>query len=109
MTDQPPEKLSLLEGTVWLYRNVKFMHGTQEFGAGDHMIVEHVTGNEEDVVVIQEGGKAKVKRLVKHLEIQTSSLGVPATSTVSHSLADVDTDTERRLLGIYKRFPKQAA
>jgi len=31
MTDQPPEKLSLLEGTVWLHRNVKFMHGTQDW------------------------------------------------------------------------------
>jgi hypothetical protein len=109
MTDQPPEKLRLLQGTAWLYRNVKFMHSTQELGAGDHMIVEHVSGNEEDVVVIQEGGKAKVKRVVKHLEIQPSSPAVPATSTVSHSLADVDADTERRLLAIYKRFPKQAA
>ena len=109
MADQPPEKLRLMDGTVWLYRNVKFMHGTQELGAGDHMVVEHVTGNEEDVVVTQEGGKAKVKRLVKHLEIQASSPGVHAPSTVSHSLADVDVDTERRLLAIYKRFPKQAA
>jgi len=74
------------------------------------MIVEHVTGNEEDVVVIQEGRKTKVKRLVKHLEIQTSSPGMLATSTVSHSLADVvDADNERRMLAIYKRFPKQAA
>jgi len=109
MADRPPEKLRLMDGTAWLYRNVKFVHGTQELGAGDHMIVEHVTGNEEDVVVIQESGKSKIKRLVKHLEIQTSSPAVSATSTVGHSLADVDADTERRLLAIYKKFPKRAA
>jgi len=107
MADQPAEKLKLDDGTVSLYRNVKFMHGTQELGAGDHMIVQHVTGDEEDIVVIQEGGKAKVKRLVEHLEIQTSSPAVPATGTVGHSFADVDADTEKRLLAIYKMFPEQ--
>ena len=107
MADQPAETLKLVDGTVSLYRNVKFMHGAQELGAGDHMIVQHVTGSEEDVVVIREGRKPRVKRVVQHLEIQTSSPAVPATTTVSRSLADLDEDTEKRLLAIYKMFPSK--
>ena len=85
------------------------MTGTQELRA-DHMIVEqHVTGNREDVVIIQESGRPKVKRLVQDLGIRTSSPAVPATSAVTNSFADLDADTEKRLLAIYRMFPAQAA
>ena len=61
MMDKPPEKLTLPDGTVSLYRDTKFMAGTQEVRSGDHMIVQHHTGNEEDVVVVKVDGKDRVK------------------------------------------------
>ena len=53
-TDDPlAEKLTLSDGTVSLHRDAKFMHGTEEMCAGDHTIVQYVTGSEEDVVAAQ--------------------------------------------------------
>jgi hypothetical protein len=74
------EILKVADGTVRLRRNVKFMNGTQETGAGDRMIVEHLIGNEEAVVIIQENGKQKVKRLVP----QSTTVG-PALSQVEEA------------------------
>ena len=56
------------------------MHGTEEMGAGDHMIVQNLIGNEEDVVIIRKGEEFKIKRLEPQLETTTSSPAVPATS-----------------------------
>ena len=105
MDDPLAEKLTLSDGTVSLYRDAKFMHGTEEMGAGDHMIVQYVTGNEEDVVIIREGEEFKIKRLVPQLEIRTSSPAMPVNSRGGYSLANVDADTEKRLLARYKMFP----
>ena len=111
MSDQQAtEKLVLADGTVSLYRNVRAMIGAEEVTSVDRMIVDHITtGGEEDVVVIQESGKPRIKRVVQHLQIQTLSQAVPTTGGVAYSFADVDTDTEARLLAIYKMFPQESA
>lgn len=105
MADKPPEKLTLADGTVLLYRDTKFMVGTQEVGSGDHMIVQHHTGNEEDVVVVKIDGKDRVKRVVRQMQIQSpSSPALDSRVTFGSSLADLDEKTEKRLLAIYKMF-----
>ena len=93
--EQPPETRELSDATLTLWRGCKFMHGAQQMGTGDHMLVKHkMTGNEEDVVVIQEGGKQRVKRVVHHIEFP-SGRG-------SYSFADLSEDNEKRLLAIQR-------
>lgn len=104
------EKLKLPDGTVSLQRNVQLRYSPTESGVGDHMIVQHVTGNEDNVVVTKAGGTRKVRRVVMHMDIATSSTPAMPAMTGSHfSLEDVDEDDERRLLAVYDMFPKEAA
>jgi hypothetical protein len=105
MADGLAENLTLADATVSLYRDIKFMNGTKEIGSGDRMVVQYLTANEEDVVIVHEGAEPQIKRLVPQVEITTSSLAVPATSRGGFSLAAVDAETEKRLLAIYKMFP----
>ncbi|HLH10153.1 MAG TPA: hypothetical protein VKW78_23160 [Terriglobales bacterium] len=91
---EPDKQLSLSDGTVRLYTNVKFLEGTKEICSGDHMIVQHVTGRDEDVVILREDGKATVKRIVLKMEFPSGRGGV--------SFADLDAKDVERLLAIYK-------
>lgn len=98
--EQAPETLELSDATLTLWRGCKFMYGTQQTASGDHMLVKHkMPGYEEDVVVIQEGGKQRVKRVVHHIEFP-SGRG-------SYSFADLSEESEKRLLAIYKMFKKK--
>jgi hypothetical protein len=106
MTDKAPEKLTLSDGTVLLYRDTKFMVGMQEVGSGDHMIIEHNLGNQEDVVVLKIDGKNKVKRVVRQMQVRSpSSPALDSTVTFGSSFADLDAQAEKRLLAIYNMFP----
>lgn len=107
MTEKPPETLSLADGNVTLYRNTKLMVGTQEVGSGDHMIVEHLTGNQDDVMVVKEDGKDRVKRVVRQMQVQSPpSPALDSRVTFGSSLAALDEKNENRLLAIYKMFDK---
>jgi len=103
--NQPDETLTFPDGTASLLRNVKFMVGGQEIGVGDHMIVKlPATGHQDDVVVIQEGGKQRVKRRMGSMRIQSASGAVPGSATFGSVLEDLEAGTEERLLEIYKMF-----
>ena len=105
MSNQPDETLKLADGTVSLYRKVKFMQGATEVAVADHMIVQHVTGNEDDVVVLTENGNPTVKRLVPQLEISVPPPAVGGSSSRGgFSFAALPADEEKRLLAIYKMF-----
>lgn len=105
MANQPDETLKLADGTVSLYRKVKFMQGATEVAVADHMIVQHVTGNEDDVVVLTENGKPTVKRLVAQLEISVPPPAVGGSSSRGgFSFAPLPAEEEKRLLAIYKMF-----
>ena len=109
-SDKLPETLSLADRTVALYRNTKFMVGTQEVGSGHHMIVQHRTGNTAEVMVVNEDGTDRVKRIVRQMRVQSpSSPALSDTVTYGISLADLDEKTEKRLLEIYKMFAKESA
>ncbi len=108
MTDNAAaETRKLVDGEVSLYRNVKWMDGPKEVAVGDHMIVQHITGNADDVVVLNEAGKLRVKRLVTHMVISTSSPAVPASAKFPQSFAELPDAEEKRLLAIYNLFPKK--
>jgi hypothetical protein len=109
MAEKPTEKLKLADGTVSLQRDIQLKYSPTETGVGDHMIVQHVTGTEENVIIIKTAGKPRVKRLAMHMDVAPSTPAVPSLTAVSHSLEDVDQDDEKRLLAIYDMFPKQAA
>ncbi len=87
------------------------MHGAQEIGTGDHMIVEdRQIGNTEDVVVVKVDGEPRVKRVVQQMNIQMPSSPIlDSTVTFGNSLAEVGEEAEKRLLAIYKMFPATTA
>jgi hypothetical protein len=106
VTDQSPEQRELTDGTgsVLLFRNVKFKHGAKELGTGDRMLLKYRTGEQEDVVVIREGGSPKVKRAMSQLEIQAGTAATNAMSSGGYTLEDVDTADEKRLMAAYSMF-----
>jgi hypothetical protein len=95
-------------GEGYLTRNVRVERGRQVV-TGDYMVLNYKSGEREDVLVIDESGKRKVKLFDDGLGAITSSPAVNATLTISGGLVDVDADTEKRLLEIYDRFPTAAA
>jgi hypothetical protein len=73
------------------------------------MTVRHITGNKEDVIVTKAGGTLKLKRLVMHMDISSSTPAVHAITGFHFSLADLEEADEKRLLAIYAMFPKHTA
>ena len=106
MTENGAEMLKFPDGEVSLYRNTKWMDGAKEVAVGDHMTVRYITGNEDDVVVLNAAGKQTVKRLVTHMVVQTPSPGVVA-CTYPQSFDELPDDTQERLLAIYRLFPQK--
>ena|SRR5258708_1542492 len=99
-----PDEIRFPDATAILSRGVKFTPPVQGLSGGDRMILRLDTGPEEDFMIVQVGGQPKVKRVVQKLEIQTGSPATAATSRVVHDLADVNAETEKRALAIYKKF-----
>jgi len=100
------EELKIPNATATLSRGVRFIPPVQGLTGGDRLIVREDTGHEDDFMVVQEGGQSKVKRVVQKLEIQTGSPATTATSRVVHDFADVNAETEKRALAIYKKFAR---
>ena len=71
---------------------------------GDHMIIQHVTGHEDDVFVFRLDGKRHVGRKVLKMSIQSSSPAIPAATSIYPEVADVEPDEEKKLLDIYDNF-----
>jgi|HubBroStandDraft_6_1064221.scaffolds.fasta_scaffold427963_2 hypothetical protein len=93
-------------GKTTLVRGFKLMNGEQVVAVGDHLIVEHNTGNSDDCFIFQEKGQPKVKRLQMQMVISTPSPAVPASSAFGATLVDVPAADEKRLLAIYRTFSK---
>jgi hypothetical protein len=93
-------------GKVTLVRGFKLMNGKQVVAVGDHLIVEHNTGESDDCFVFREKGKPKVKRLEMQMVISTPSPAIPASSAFGGTLVDLTEADEKRLLEIYKTFSK---
>jgi hypothetical protein len=107
--DKQAEKVKLADATVSLLRDVELKFSPTESSVGDHMTVQHVTGNKEDVIITRADGTLKIKRLVMHMDISSSTPAVPSVAAFHFSLADLAEADEKRLLTIYEMFPKHAA
>jgi hypothetical protein len=109
MAHKPDVEIKLDDGGEgYLTRDVRVERG-RIVVTGDHMVLHHKNGSREDVLVIEESGKRKVKLFDDGLGAITSSPAVNATLTISVGLVDGDAETEKRLLEIYDRFSKAAA
>jgi hypothetical protein len=104
--DKPAEKLRLPDGsgTVSLMRDVTLKFSPTESDVGDRMIVQYVSGNEENIVAVKGAGVTRLKRLVTHMDISSPTAAVPAMTSFHFSLADLDEADEQRLLKIYEMF-----
>lgn len=109
MSEKPVETLKLPDAVISLRRRVELKYSPTESEVGDHMTVQHITGSEENVVVTKGGGQPKLKRLVMHMDIASSSPALPAMTGFHFSLADLAEEDEKQLLKIYNMFPKEAA
>jgi hypothetical protein len=106
MAEPSEEKLKLADAEVTLTRNVQLKTGAQQWGTGNHMVVEHFLGNREDVMIVSQDAEIKVKRLVPKIDFTSSSPHTSTTSRAYHDFADVKPEDEKRLLAIYNKFAK---
>lgn len=83
------------------------MHAGKVEQTADHMIVSHLTGNQEDVLIFSDAGQLSAKRLVRKMDFPTPvSAYSPVTAIPGHDLASLSADDEKRLLAIYEMFSK---
>jgi len=97
---EPDKKLTLSNGTVSLYKHVQFKDGEKLVCTADRMVVEHLTGNEEHVVILREKGTLIVKRLVLQIEVGSGGRGGGA------SFADLGEEAVERYLALYAQVSK---
>ena len=101
-----PEVSTEIDRNVSVYRNVKFMRAGQE-RTGDRMVVMHInSGSDENVVILEEEGRLSVKVLERKMEISVMTLSSGPTRSYWAGDKDLDEDSEKRLLAIYKKFQR---
>lgn len=97
-------KFPLAEATLYLGEHLND-DGTA-FPA-DRMVVQHVTGNQDDVLIFKRGGKHRVGRVKLSMDIGSTTPAVPASVTFEHSVEEIPSDDEKNLLAIYDEFDKR--
>jgi len=86
------------DSTVSIYHAAKRV----ENDLCDRMVVQHFTGNQEDVVIYKQSGQRRVGRLRMQLKmIPGSSPAIPVSTFGAESLEPVDPRDEERLLAIF--------
>ena len=100
------ETINLSDATVKLRRGVPVMWGAEK-RIGSHMIIDYRLGNTKEVLIVEDAGQLRVKGVSLQMEVHSSSPAVPASTSFQKSLFDVDAETEKQMLAIYKRFPAQ--
>jgi hypothetical protein len=105
--DRPIEERNLpTGGTVSLLRHVTLTFSPKLSSVGDRMVLHHLNGNYEDIVVTEAGGAPKLKRVVMQMELASSTPALSALTGSHYSLVDLDKADEKRLQAIYDMFPK---
>jgi hypothetical protein len=87
-----------------LFRRVKRFNDGQKEMFCDQIIVQHFTGNEENVLIFESGRKRRVDR--GRLLMGRQSGSVATTANFSEAVEVLDADDEKRLLGIYDQRVK---
>ncbi len=102
MAKQPDATVGYADAEAKLFRGAKrFNDGKKEI-ACDQIIVQHFTGNEENVVIYESDGKRRVGRVRLLMGLQSGS--VTTTANFSEAVEPLDADDEKRLLAIYDQL-----
>jgi hypothetical protein len=107
MSQKPDEKIAFANLEVSLYRNAVPL--TQMNQNTDRMVVQHFTGEEEDVFIYREPGPRGKRRVgaIKGVMILQggSSPATPVTTTFGDQFDRItDEEDEQRLLKLYASF-----
>lgn len=98
MDNKPHRTKQLSDATVSIYR------AARRFGDDlcDRMVVEHLTGTHEDVVIYKQNGQRRVARLRMKLNmIAGSSPAIPVSTYITEFLEPVGAKDEERLLATF--------
>ncbi len=89
------------EAEAKLFRRAKRFNDGQKEMSCDQIIVQHFTGNEENVGIFEIGGKRRVGRVRLLMGLRSGSV---ATANLSEAVEVLDADDEKRLLTIYDQL-----
>jgi|HubBroStandDraft_1064217.scaffolds.fasta_scaffold03661_7 hypothetical protein len=102
MAKEPDAILRYADAEAKLFRAAKrFNDGKQEM-ACDQVIVQHFTGNEDNVVIYQSDGKKRAGRIRLLMGLQSGSAST--TASFSEAVEPLNADDEKRLLTIYNQL-----
>lgn len=102
--DQPDGTYKFTDAKANLYTGVSLNYSGESITA-DRMIVEHIKGNEEDVLVFEHDGKRRVGRVRLDMSIPSESPGISPAPTFQYRVEDIPPDEEKHLLAIYDHLP----
>jgi hypothetical protein len=98
----PEATLRYSDAEAKLFRHAKRFNDGKTEMLCDQMIVQHFTGNEDNVVIYESDGKRRVGRIRLLMGLQSGS--VSTTASFSEAVEPLDTDDENRLLTIYDQL-----
>lgn len=87
------------------YAEAKLYRRARTFPSGevcDQVIVQHFTGNEDNIVIYEKDGKKNVARLRIAMTFSPSSPAVSTTPSINEFVEPLDAKDERRLLETYE-------
>jgi hypothetical protein len=99
---EPDATMRYADAEAKLFRRAKRFNDGQKEMSCDQIIVQHFTGNEENVVIFESGGKRRVGRVRLLMGLQSGS--VSTTANFSEAVELLDSDDEKRLLTIYDQL-----
>lgn len=102
MASEPEATLRYSDAEAMLFRCAKRFNDGKTEMVCDQMIVQHFTGNEDNVVIYESDGTRRVGRIRLLMGLQSGS--VSTTTTFSEAVEPLDTDDENRLLTIYDQL-----
>jgi hypothetical protein len=97
-------KLDIAEGRLYLGATLK--DADSDFPA-DRMLVEHFTGNEDNVLIFKRNGKRHVGQIIQTMGIRSATPAVDASATIYEHVEEVDEDDRKRLLAMDDTFEKR--
>ncbi|MFZ0420588.1 MAG: hypothetical protein WAM04_20975 [Candidatus Sulfotelmatobacter sp.] len=95
LAKEPDATVRYADAEAKLFRRAKRFNDGQKEMSCDQIIVQHFTGNEENVVIFESGGKRRVGRVRLFIGLQSES--VATTANFSEAVELLDADDEKRL------------
>lgn len=104
MAKEPDATLKYSDAVAKLFHRAKWFNDGNRKMICDQIIVEHFTGNEEDVVIYERDGKRRAGRIRLLMGLSSSSPATPTSATFNEEVEEIDADDEKRLLTIYDQL-----